>query len=122
MLMPMLVVLSTLTAQQKPDMDVQAVERMKFYRKSAGLAPVTLEPATGKGLPLQAQHLATNWKDPSTEGLGMHNEDPKLPGYTAEGAKAGKASVIFPTGDPVGAVDRWMASLFHRVPLLDPTL
>jgi hypothetical protein len=122
MLMPMLVVLSTLTAQQKPDLDAQSVERMNFYRKAAGLEPVTLDPALGKGCSLHAQYLATNAKDPSTEGLGMHNEDPKLPGYTAEGAKAGKASVIFPTGDPVAAVDRWMASLFHRVPLLDPTL
>src|SRR5262245_51195367 len=52
----------------------------------------------------------------------MHKEDPELPGYTKEGSKAGASAVIFPTGNLVGAVDGWMASLFHRIPLLDPKL
>jgi hypothetical protein len=52
----------------------------------------------------------------------MHKEDPNLPGYTKEGAKAGAAAVIYPAGDAATAIDGWMATLFHRIPMLDPQL
>jgi hypothetical protein len=122
MLIPMLVALAALGTQQKPDLDAQTLERINVHRKAAGLDPVTMDPALSKGCGLHAQYLVTNSKHPSTDGLGMHSEDAKLPGFTKEGAAAGKAAVVFPTGDPLAAVDKWMASLFHRVPLLDPEL
>ena len=45
-----------------------------------------------------------------------------LPGYTAEGQKAGKGAVITLPTDPLLAVPVWMNTLYHRVPLLDPRL
>ena len=116
------VALTAFAVQQKADPEALALERINFYRKAAGLEPVANDPALGKGCALHAQYLVKNSNHPSVDGLGMHKEDPKLPLYSAEGAAAGEASVVFPTGDPVGAVDKWIASLFHRVPLLDPQL
>jgi hypothetical protein len=64
--------------------------------------------------------LIKNADHPSVKGLGTHSEDPNLPGYTEEGAKAAKSSVITPAKNLLAAVDWSMASLFHRLILLDP--
>lgn len=120
MLIPMLTVLAALSVQQQPDLDAQVVERVNFHRKAAGLNAVALDPVMTKGCALHAQYLAKNADNPAVQGIGMHRQDPKLPGATDEGAKAAKTSVIVAIADPVVAVDRWMASLFHRVRLIDP--
>ena len=59
------------------------------------------------------------------KGLSGHDEDPKAPGYTEEGAKAGKRSVISPFSpqeSPLEAVDSLMSTLYHRVSVLQPEL
>jgi Cysteine-rich secretory protein family len=104
------------------DTETQALDRINAYRKKAGLKPVTSDPALSKGCVAHAQYLVKNADQPSAKSLGMHKEDPELPGYTREGSKAAASSVIYPTDDPVAAVDGWMATLFHRLPLLDPRL
>jgi uncharacterized protein YkwD len=104
------------------DAETQALDRINAYRKKAGLKPVSADPALSKGCVAHAQYLVKNADQPSAKSLGMHKEDPELPGYTKEGTKAAASSVIYPAGDPVAAVDGWMATLFHRVPLLDPRL
>jgi hypothetical protein len=121
-MLTLFLLLTTFAPAQKPDAETQALERINFFRKQAGLAAVTADPELSKGCLAHAQYLAKNADHPSAKGLGMHKEDPKLPGYTEEGARAGASSVIFPTGDQVGAVNGWMATLFHRIPLLDPKL
>jgi len=122
MLTPVFMLLTALVPHQNPDADKQALERINFYRKTAGLEPVTADPALSKACAAHAQYLVKNDGHPSIRGLGMHKEDPKLPGYSEEGAKAGASAVIYPTGDQVFAVNGWMGSLFHRIPLLDPSL
>jgi hypothetical protein len=122
MLNPLLLALATLGAAQNQDVDAQVLERINFHRKAAGLEPVTFDPALSKGCLAHAQYLVKNSDNPSTQGVGMHKEDPKLPGYTEEGAKAGPASVIYPTDKPLAAVDGWIGSIFHRIPLIDPEL
>jgi Cysteine-rich secretory protein family len=117
-----LAALTALTVQQEQDLDAKVVERVNFHRKAAGLDAVVLDPALAKGCALHAQYILKNADNPAVQGAGMHREDPKLPGYTDEGAKAAKTAVIVATSDPVVAVDNWMASLFHRLPLLDQRL
>lgn len=90
-------------------------------RRDAGLAAVGIDPVLSDGARKHAQYLITNDGDPSTSGLGAHNEDSSLPGYTPEGARAGKAADISHQG-PQGSVDRWMATLYHRIPILNPKL
>jgi uncharacterized protein YkwD len=107
--------------RQKPD-EKTAEARINVFRKIAGLSPVALDPVLSKGCQAHADYLVTNSGHPSLEGLGSHDEDPKLPGFTEEGRRAGKSSDIFFGLPPLDSVDGWMATFFHRVPLLDPDL
>jgi hypothetical protein len=103
------------------DTDAKVLARINACRKAAGLEPVAIDPALSRGCAAHAKYLVTNAGHASVRGLGAHDEDPKLPGYSEEGKKAAKASDIHFV-EPVRAVDGWMASLFHRVPILDPGL
>jgi hypothetical protein len=52
----------------------------------------------------------------------MHEEDPKLPGYTPEGKRAGKDSAVASGMPPPAAVDELLATFYHRMPFLEPRL
>src|SRR6185295_5218248 len=108
---------------QTADADTEKVlERINLHRKAAGLDPVAIDPALSKGCVAHAEYLVKNVDHPSTQGLGLHSEDPKLPGYSKEGERAGKGSVIFLGLGGSEAVDGWMGSLLHRIPLLQSRL
>lgn len=50
-----------------------------------------------------------------------HEEFPDHEGFSVEGSRAGLSSVIFPGGlSPTEAVDGWLGTFYHRLPLLDP--
>jgi uncharacterized protein YkwD len=101
----------------------RALARVNSFRAQAGLEPVTLDTELSNGCRAHCAYLARNARHPSTQGLGGHNEDPALPGYSEEGRRAGKASVIaWGDVEPLAAIDGWMATLFHRIPMLDPNL
>src|SRR5262245_26882541 len=117
----MVVVLLLALVTQDADA-AKVVDRINVYRKAAGLEPVALDPALSKGCAAHAAYLVTNVDHPSTQGLGLHSEDAKLPGYSKEGERAGKASVIFLGREGEQAVDGWIGSLFHRIPLLQSRL
>jgi uncharacterized protein YkwD len=98
------------------------LKELNAHRSAAGLRPVEgLDALLSKGCQAHAEYLVRNAGNPSAAGLGVHDEDPKLPGFTEEGRRAAKASVIS-TGGPHEAVDGWMATFYHRIPLLDPEL
>jgi hypothetical protein len=99
----------------------KALEKINAARKLCALEPVTLDAKLSAGCVAHAKYLIKNEGHASTQGLGAHSEDKKLPGYSVEGEKAAKSSDIHFV-DPVKAVDGWMASLFHRVPILHPHL
>ncbi|MFO0863583.1 MAG: CAP domain-containing protein [Gemmataceae bacterium] len=101
----------------------QVLDRVNQIRKTAGLAPVTLDPDLHRGCRNHARYLVLNANHPATAGLGAHDEDMTLPGATAEGKDAGKKAVIaLGDHDPRDAVDGWMATLYHRIPILEPNL
>lgn len=114
-------VLALLICLQDAKIEQQVLARVNEIRRTAGLAPVALDPALSKGCRAHAEYLARNATAGSAQGLGAHDEDPKLPGYTPEGEKAGKASDIS-YREPAAAVESWMSGLFHRVPILHPGL
>lgn len=97
------------------------LKRLNEIRAGLGLAPVEIDEALSKGCDLHARYLVNNEGNPRLEGLGAHNEDPALVGYTPEGEKAGHASVIAFYGVD-RAVDGWLDTFFHRIPLLHPNL
>jgi uncharacterized protein YkwD len=98
------------------------IDRLNRVRALAGLGKVTLDPALSEGCGLHARYVSRNIDHPRVQGLGIHDEDPSLPGATPAGAKAGKAAVIATIPNPFDCVDSWMATLYHRIPLLDPRL
>jgi uncharacterized protein YkwD len=101
----------------------KALDRVNAYRKLAGLKPVELDEAMSRGCLKHARYLVINEGHVALQGLKAHDEDKSLPGYSDEGRAAGKASDIA-IGDyePLDGVDSWLATLYHRVPILEPNL
>ncbi len=101
----------------------KALERVNAYRAKAGQSPVTLDAELSRGCLAHARYLARNGGHPATLGLGAHDEDASLPGFSEEGRKAGKASdIAIGDYDPLFGLDSWMATFYHRIPLLEPHL
>ncbi|HEX3313921.1 MAG TPA: CAP domain-containing protein [Gemmataceae bacterium] len=99
------------------------LERINAFRRRAGQEPVTLDANLSVGCGNHARYLALNLHHPATQGLGGHKEDASLAGATPQGAKAGLAAdIALGVALPTAAVDGWGATLYHRVPLLDPRL
>ena len=94
-------------------------------RALAGQLPefeaVTEDPELSRGALAHARYLALNeqqmaaWPD-------AHEEYPGQPGFSPPGARAGLHSVIAPHAEPEEAIDAWMGTFYHRLPLLDPGL
>jgi uncharacterized protein YkwD len=115
--------LVTFACAQSQGLETQTIDRINAYRHNAGLAPVTLDPALSRGCAAHAQYLAQNARGSAVRSLSWYEEDPKLPGYTDEGAKSGKVAQVRLFGEPPPVViDQWMATLYHRTFLLDPEL
>jgi len=97
------------------------LDAVNAYRTKAGLGRVRISATLTKGCDLHALYLSKN----EAKGLSGHDEDPAAPGWTEEGAKAGKRSVISPFSaheTALEAVDSLMATLYHRVSMLAPEL
>jgi len=106
----------------RTELESKMLEKINGYRKTLSLPPVKgFDPVLSKGCLAHAEYLVKNSHDSSTAGLGMHNEDPKLLGYSKEGERAGKNSVIASV-EPLPSIDSWMATPFHRRPFLNPDL
>ena len=106
----------------KEEIETKVVEAVNAYRRLAGLKPVTVDAESCRACQAHARYLVRNNGHPSLQGLGMHQEDELLPGYTPEGRKAGQGSVITNDGTPGDSVAGWMATLYHRLPILNPRL
>lgn len=115
-------VLYRISRPDRPPARVEdVVMAINLKRVKAGLGVIRPVPGLSKGCDLHALYLTKN----DARGLSAHEEDPRATGYTEEGARAGKRSVIspFPPHEtPVEAVESLMATLYHRVALLNPTV
>ncbi len=84
-------------------------------RKFIKITPVLCDWSGSIGGYLHGRYLVLNRNHPSTAGLGAHNEEAKLPGYTPEGAEA--AHGILGGGSAESVMDGWLGSEFHRDPV-----
>jgi len=126
------------------------LKRVNYYRAMAKLAPLVEDPELSKGDLAHATYLVKNKRDKIEHGgLGadMHTEDPAFPGFTPEGFRAARGSVMEEwyrpggpsedsaaatdpdewspergPGAPEWSIDGWMSLPFHRMPLLNPRL
>ncbi len=108
-------------AWSAPKASRDVVDRLNALRQASGLAVVQLDEDLSRGCDRHARYLARNEREPSTQGLGAHDEKKELAGWSEEGELAASRSVIA-WQPPGAAVEDFMASLFHRVPLLSPAL
>ena len=93
------------------------------YRAAVGLPAVTLDAKLSKGCMEHAEYMRLNKDTDAMAGLNAHQQRPKLRGASAAGAACGKAAdLFFGVSDLEVAVDGWMATLYHRRPILSPTL
>jgi hypothetical protein len=99
----------------------KTLELINQARAQAGLAEVSLSAELSQGCTKHAQYLVLNRGNPRIDGLKAHEEDEALKGASKEGAAAGKAAVIHFV-KPSQAVSGWLATFYHRIPLLQPAL
>jgi hypothetical protein len=103
--------------------DAQVLARANSFRKAAGLGAVSLDATLSKGCMEHAVYMKKNKGTDAMAGLNAHTQRADLPGATPAGAACGKAADLFPgVSDLAGAVDAWMAGIYHRRPMMDPAL
>jgi uncharacterized protein YkwD len=115
------------TTLQEPDrysddLDEKIVARLNAVRKAAGLPMVRLDAELSRACQSHARYLALNHHRPAAQGMAVHRQVAELPGASLFGARAAKESVIAVMLDPQKCVENWMATLYHRIPLLRPDL
>ena len=100
-----------------------ALARLNFWRDLVGLAPVVEDPALSRGCQVHLDYLQMYAADHGQPYHLAHEEDASLPYASAEGNQAGVDSVLsYGQSDVMGAVDGWIDTLYHRLPLFHPGL
>jgi hypothetical protein len=107
---------------------------LNWYRRLSGLEPVSEDSKLSSGDQAHVRYLLANYSEALRNGAmpggEMHEERDGSPGYTPDGAKAGKQSdvdfVYWHGHQPAGLVNfailDWISGAFHRLPLLNPNL
>ena len=106
----------------------EALAAVNQYRKLAGLAPVTASTAIHQSALSHAFYTFFNGASPSIRDLGIHKEESTGQGYIGDNVLAraqhygypqrSMAEVITHRSDAPGAVNDWIDSVYHRIPLL----
>ncbi len=111
-----------------------ALERVNYYRKVTGVPPVEINQALQLTSQNHAEFLANHINDPRIQGLGFHAEYRNLTGYTGgdvydrveyhgftgEVSEVGRRSSDPSSVDPAAIIDEWMATVYHRIPVINP--
>ncbi|MBI5535441.1 MAG: hypothetical protein HY898_22115 [Deltaproteobacteria bacterium] len=108
----------------------QGVDRLNAYRTLAQLDAVVVDDAISQACAGHLQYLVAEAELTGTEGcLLTHSEDNHAnPYYAPANERAGMGALIACVPPASGglhlsrAVDRWIGSLYHRIPLLSPGL
>jgi hypothetical protein len=108
-----------------------ALARINHWRADVGAAPVALDPRLQQDSMLDSAYLDRNMDNPACQRAGCgHFQVAGLPGYTGAWPWNRCAAVGYPwfcgdevlaSGEPRSAVDELVATVFHRVIMLDPT-
>ncbi len=98
--------------------------RDRVLRKGQGyqVFPLILVEELCKGARAHANYLNLNPKQLKS-WPEAHEEFPDRPGFSVLGTRAGLNSVIaFPIHNPKEAINRWLGTFYHRLPLFHPGL
>jgi len=97
------------------------VRKLAFKGRVNGWEPLELERGICDGARKHAEYLEQN-PEQATKWPDAHEEYRDKPGYTPEGHWAGNHSNVIGTSDPKAAIDGWLGTFYHRVPMLTPEL
>lgn len=87
---------------------------INYYRGISGLLPVKVNSDYSEGCRLHNNYMILNQTI-------THFEDSSKPGYTEQGAATGpSANVGGGTASLYDNTERWIASVYHRYPILEP--
>jgi hypothetical protein len=111
---------------ENPDVEVEEIDllalvaegvaRLNEHRAFSGLTPVEDDAELAAGCLAHVRYMAANQKV-------VHEENTQNEWYTPEGKQAGvNGNIAGPVTDLAEAVDFWMASPYHRIPVLEPSL
>ena len=101
----------------------QVVDHINYYRAQAGLAPITRDDNLGFGCQAHAEYLVKHAELIQKTNSSVNDEDPLLPGFTADGRRSAKRADVFTNAPiPVMQIDDLMGNFTRRILLLDPTL
>jgi hypothetical protein len=108
----------------------QALDRLNYYRTLAGALLLQLHPALVTSSQNHANYYLLNYPDSSAWAYGRHGEVVGKPGYTGQWPSdrvkltgypwSGGWEVINFEDEPIRSVEGLIATVFHRVGMLDP--
>ena len=108
-----------------------ALARLNYWRAAVGAMPLALDPRLQQDSMLDSAYLDRNMDNPACQRAGCgHFQVAGLPGYTGAWPWNRCAAVRYPwfcgdevlaSGAPRTAVDELVATVFHRVIMLDPS-
>lgn len=109
---------------------IAALKRVNEYRVASGLGPIDEHEALNAASQSHAEFIVKHCQDYKNSGLNVHSQDADWDGFTGKSVwnrvahfgytSSGVAEVIGFINNPEAAVDGWMETLYHRLPLLDP--
>ena len=110
---------------------IKAFEVLNDLRAQLGAAPLTQDPTIAQAAQAHAEFYVAHASAYTKNNLSPHGEDPAFgDGYT--GANHGQrmkaagfegtvgAEIMAFSGGPAGAIAGWLATLYHRIPMIDP--
>ena len=110
------------------DREALALATVNRYRRLAGLSPVTSSSVIHQSAVAHAFYTFFNGALASIRDLGIHKEESKAQGYIGDNVltraqhfgypQRSMAEVITHRADPAAAVQDWIDSVYHRIPLL----
>jgi uncharacterized protein YkwD len=108
------------------------LNRINFYRALAGAPQLQLHAALLQAAQNHANYYLLNYADEAAMVYGPHGEVAGKPGYTGRASWDRDTAAGYPwfagwevmhfVNDPVRSVDDWVATIYHRVIMLDPYL
>lgn len=105
------------------DTSVDALALLNFYRTALGMDVVTEDAEQSRTCQLHLDYLQAYAAANELPYHLSHEEDPAFSAYSAEGNQAGIDSVLsYGQSDVQAAIEGWLATLYHRLPLIDPGL
>ena len=109
-----------------------ALDALNKARAQAHLAPVRLDSRISSGATAHAYWWLFNLSLPAVKGLGIHREVANTSGFTGVTMRDRSTTFGFPQasmaedithrGEPAAAIKDWVDSVYHRFPLMIPTL